>query len=286
MVFNGKPRYLHYISSFSSIPTLTMTDFSISLVQTDLHWHDPTANRDALGQLLADSLAGPGLTDLIILPEMFTTGFSMDTTQAEPVEQSPTLAWLREQAARYDAVVTGSVMLAEAGRYYNRLLWVRPDGSYSHYDKRHLFRMSGEHEVFTPGGRVRLVEEWRGWRICPLVCYDLRFPVWSSNSAHAPYDLLLYVASWPEVRINAWKLLLQARAIENLAYVAGVNRIGLDGNNQQYSGSSGLLDPRGEYLAQAGGLPTVLTRRLMRNPLSHLREHLSALLDADEFELK
>jgi predicted amidohydrolase len=261
-----------------------MPDFSVSLVQTDLHWHDPAANRDALGQLLADSLNGPGLTDLIILPEMFTTGFSMDATQAEPAE-GPTLAWLREQAARYDAVVTGSVMLTEGGRCYNRLLWVRPDGSYSRYDKRHLFRMSGEHEVFTPGAE-RLVEEWRGWRIRPLICYDLRFPVWSSNSAHEPYDLLLYVASWPNARISAWKLLLQARAIENLAYVAGVNRIGFDGEELEYSGFSMLLDPRGEHLAQAGSLPTVLTRRLMRNPLRELRELLPALLDADEFELK
>jgi predicted amidohydrolase len=261
-----------------------MSDFSVSLVQTDLHWHDPAANRDALSQLLADSLTVPGLTDLIILPEMFTTGFSMDTTQAEPAD-GPTLAWLREQAARYDAVVTGSVMLTEGGRCYNRLLWVRPDGSYSRYDKRHLFRLSGEHEVFTPGAE-RLVEEWRGWRIRPLICYDLRFPVWSSNSAHEPYDLLLYVASWPHARINAWKLLLQARAVENMAYVAGVNRIGLDVKEVEYSGFSMLLDPRGDHLAQAGSLPTVLTRRLLRNPLRELREHLPVLLDADEFELK
>jgi predicted amidohydrolase len=261
-----------------------MPDFSVSLVQTDLHWHDPAANRGALGKLLADSLAGPGLTDLIILPEMFTTGFSMDTAQAEPAD-GPTLAWLREQAALYNAVVAGSVMLTEGGHYYNRLLWVRPDGSYSSYDKRHLFRMTGEHEVFT-AGTERLVEEWRGWRIRPLVCYDLRFPVWSSNSAHQPYDLLLYVASWPHARINAWKLLLQARAIENMAYVAGVNRIGLDGKDVEYSGFSMLLDPRGDYLAQAGSLPTVLTRRLMRNPLRELREQLPVLLDADEFELK
>jgi predicted amidohydrolase len=261
-----------------------MPDFSVSLVQTDLHWHDPAANRDALGKLLADALAGPGLTDLIILPEMFTTGFSMDTTQAEPAD-GPTLAWLRKQAALYDAVVAGSVMLTEGGHYYNRLLWVRPDGSHSSYNKRHLFRMTGEHEVFT-AGTERLVEEWRSWRIRPLVCYDLRFPVWSSNSAHEPYDLLLYVASWPHARINAWKLLLQARAIENMAYVAGVNRIGLDDKEVEYSGFSMLLDPRGDYLAQAGSLPTILTRRLMRNPLRELREQLPVLLDADEFELK
>lgn len=261
-----------------------MPEFTVSLVQTDLHWHDPAANREALATELAAALTGPGLTDLIVLPEMFTTGFSMDIRQAETLE-GPTLAWLREQAARYDAVVTGSVMLTDGAHYYNRLLWVRPDGTYSAYDKRHLFRLSNEHKLFTPGAE-RLVEEWRGWRIRPLICYDLRFPVWSSNSAHEPYDLLLYVASWPHARISAWKLLLQARAIENLAYVAGINRIGLDGQGQEYSGHTAIIDPRGEYLAQTGSLSAVLTRRLMRHPLREVREHLSALLDADEFELK
>lgn len=262
-----------------------MADFTVSLVQTDLHWHDPEANRASLAGQLADALAGPGRTDLVVLPEMFTTGFSMEAAaQAEPGE-GRTLAWLREQAARYDAVVTGSVLLTEGGRYYNRLLWVRPDGSYSAYNKRHLFRLAGEHEVYT-AGTARLLEEWRGWRILPLVCYDLRFPVWSRNTPAAPYDLLLYVANWPHARRNAWNVLLQARAIENLAYVAGVNRIGADGLGQPYSGSSALLDMRGDYLAQAGGLPTVLTRRLRRHPLLELRQQLPALLDADEFELK
>jgi omega-amidase len=261
-----------------------MSDFTVSLVQTDLHWHEPAANRTALAEQLAAALAGPGLTDLIVLPEMFTTGFSMAAAAQAELGEGPTLAWLREQAARYDAVVTGSVMLTEAGRYYNRLLWVRPDGSYSAYDKRHLFRMAGEHQVYTAGAE-RLVEEWRGWRIRPLVCYDLRFPVWSRNSADAPYDLLLYVASWPNARINAWKVLLQARAIENLTYVAGVNRIGTDGLGVEYSGHTMLLDPRGDYLAQAGTMPTILTRRLMHHPLHEAREQLSALSDADAFEL-
>jgi omega-amidase len=261
-----------------------MSDFTVSLVQTDLHWHEPAANRAALAEQLAAALAGPGLTDLIVLPEMFTTGFSMAAAAQAELGEGPTLAWLREQAARYDAVVTGSVMLTEAGRYYNRLLWVRPDGSYSAYDKRHLFRMAGEHQVYTAGAE-RLVEEWRGWRIRPLVCYDLRFPVWSRNSADAPYDLLLYVASWPNARINAWKVLLQARAIENLTYVAGVNRIGTDGLGVEYSGHTMLLDPRGDYLAQAGTMPTILTRRLMHHPLHEAREQLSALSDADAFEL-
>jgi omega-amidase len=262
-----------------------MSDFTVSLVQTSLHWHDPIANRFALADQLAAALAGPGLTDLIVLPEMFTTGFSMAAaSQAEPSE-GPTLPWMREQAARYDAVITGSVLMKEGEHYYNRLLWVRPDGSYSAYNKRHLFRLAGEHTVYT-AGTERLVEEWRGWRIRPLVCYDLRFPVWSRNTKEQPYDVLLYVANWPHVRTQAWKVLLQARAIENIAYTVGVNRIGIDGQGTEYSGNSALLDMRGEYLAQAGAMPTILTRRLHRQPLEDFRQHLPALLDADDFELR
>jgi omega-amidase len=261
-----------------------MSDFTVSLVQTSIYWHDPTANRLALADQLAAAVAGPGLTDLIVLPEMFTTGFSMEAAaQAEPSD-GPTLAWMREQAATYDAAITGSVLLKEAGLYYNRLLWVRPDGSYSAYNKRHLFRLAGEHNIYT-AGTERLVEEWRGWRIKPLVCYDLRFPVWSRNTKAQPYDLLLYVANWPHVRSQAWKALLVARAIENIAYTVGVNRIGADGQGIEYSGDSALLDMRGEYLAQAGTMPTILTRRLHRQPLEEFRQQLPALLDADEFEL-
>ena len=260
-----------------------MNDLTLTLVQTSLRWHDPATNRELLAELLLQALPQPGLTDLIVLPEMFTTGFSMDAAQAEPTE-GPTLAWLREQAARYDAVVTGSVLLrdeASAG-IHNRLLWVRPDGTYSHYDKRHLFRLAGEHEVYQ-AGRTRLLEEWRGWRVLPLICYDLRFPVWSRNQAAAPYDLLLYVANWPQVRSEAWRALLQARAIENVAYTAGVNRLGTDGNGHQYAGQSALLDMRGEYLAQAGNLQTVLTRTLRAEALLEFRQQLPALLDADDF---
>lgn len=262
-----------------------MSDFTVSLVQTAIHWHNPAANRAALADQLAAALDGTSLTDLIVLPEMFTTGFSMEAAaQAEP-DEGPTLAWMREQAARHNAVLTGSVLLAEGGRYYNRLLWVRPDGSHSTYDKRHLFRLAGEHEVYT-AGTERLVEEWRGWRIMPLVCYDLRFPVWSRNAVAQPYDLLLYVANWPAARAQAWKVLLQARAIENVAYCLGVNRIGTDGHGHEYRGDSALLDMRGEYLAQAGSMPTILTRRLHREPLLEFRQHLPALLDADAFELQ
>jgi omega-amidase len=261
-----------------------MNDLTVSLVQTSLHWHDPAANRTQLTDLLASTLPGPGLTDLIVLPEMFTTGFSMEAAaQAEPYP-GPTLAWLQQEAARYNAVVTGSVLTLEDGSYYNRLLWVRPDGSHSTYDKRHLFRLAGEHEVYTPG-TGRLLEEWRGWHIRPLICYDLRFPVWSRNSQHEPYDLLLYVANWPRPRVEIWRTLLRARAIENLAYTVGVNRLGTDGAGQEYSGQSALLDIHGEYLAQAGNMQTVLTHTLRAAPLLEFREKAPFLLDADDFEL-
>ena len=261
-----------------------MNDLTVSLVQTTIHWHEPAANRELLASLLTSALTGPGLTDLIILPEMFSTGFSMEAeTQAE-VYPGPTLAWMQEQAAHYEAVVTGSVLLRADGHYHNRLLWVRPDGTHSCYDKRHLFRAAGEHEVYTRGEQP-LLEEWRGWRIKPLICYDLRFPVWSRNRRDAPYDLLLYVANWPQPRVEIWRALLRARAIENQAYVAGVNRLGSDGAGQDYNGQSSLLDMQGDYLAQAGNLQTVLTHTLQAGALRELRERTPVMLDADDFRL-
>ena len=259
-----------------------MQDFTVSLVQPNLHWHQPAANRAMLTSLLESALDGSGLPDLIVLPEMFTTGFTMDArSQAEPTD-GPTLDWMRAQAAHHKAVVTGSVLVKEETRFYNRLLWVRPDGSYTSYDKRHLFRLTGEHEVFTPGSQC-LVEEWVGWRIMPLVCYDLRFPVWSRNDPARPYDLLLYVANWPQARIEAWNTLLRARAIENVSYVVGVNRVGDDGRGQAHPGQSALLDMQGSYLAQAGNMNTVLTRTLRAQPLQDFREKMPFLADADAF---
>ncbi len=257
---------------------------TVSLVQTTVHWHDPAANHQLLADLLTAGPGGPGFTDLIILPEMFSTGFSMEAATQAEAYPGPTLAWMQEQAAHYDAVVTGSVLLKVAERYYNRLLWVRPDGTHSCYDKRHLFRAGGEHEVYTRGEEP-LLEEWRGWRIKPLICYDLRFPVWSRNRRETPYDLLLYVANWPQPRVEIWKALLRARAIENQAYVAGVNRLGADGAGQHYNGQSALLDMQGDYLAQAGNLQTVLTHTLQADALQHLREQMPVMLDADDFSL-
>ena len=258
-----------------------MSDLTVSFIQTELHWHDAAANRAAIEQQLAQ-LAGP--TDLIVLPEMFTTGFSMEAaTQAETMS-GPTVAWLRTQAAAHNAVVTGSVIIEEHGQYYNRLLWVRPDGRLSSYDKRHLFTLAGEQHVYAPG-RARLVEEWRGWRICPLVCYDLRFPVWSRNQPVEPYDLLLYVANWPAVRRTAWTTLLRARAIENVACALGVNRIGRDELGHDYAGDSALLDARGNYLVEADDQAGVFTHTLRRDELEDFRAKFAALNDGDAFEL-
>ena len=258
-----------------------MNNLTVTLLQTELHWHDPAANRAHLGRRLA-SLGLP--TDLIVLPEMFTTGFSMEGLRlAEPTD-GPTLAWLREQAATHNAVVTGSVMIVEAGNYYNRLLWVRPDGSFSHYDKYHLFTLVGEQHVYT-AGRQRLMEEWRGWRVCPLICYDLRFPVWSRNPPENSYDLLLYVANWPSVRRGAWKVLLRARAIENVCYTLGVNRVGTDGLGNEYAGESAVIDMQGHYLVQSDHLETTMTRTLLAAPLTEFRTKFPVLQDADAFTL-
>ena len=258
-----------------------MADFTVSFIQTALHWHDAAANRAAIGQQLAE-LAGP--TDLIVLPEMFTTGFSMEAPSQAETMAGPTVAWLHEQAAAHQAVVTGSVIIQENGAYHNRLLWVRPDGSLSSYDKRHLFTLAGEQHVYTPGS-TRLVEEWRGWRICPLVCYDLRFPVWSRNQPIEPYDLLLYVANWPAVRRTAWMTLLRARAIENVACALGVNRIGRDGLDHEYAGDSALIDARGNYLVEAGDQTGTFTHTLRRDELDDFRARFTALNDGEAFEL-
>jgi omega-amidase len=259
-----------------------MPDLTVSFVQTALHWHDAAANRTHFDQLL-NGLAQP--TDLLVLPEMFTTGFSMEAAGQAETMQGETVAWLRATAARHNAVVTGSVIITENDGYYNRLLWVRPDGSLNYYDKRHLFTLAGEQHTYTPGS-TRLLEEWRGWRICPLVCYDLRFPVWSRNQPVEPYDLVLYVANWPAVRRTAWMTLLRARAIENVACALGVNRVGHDGPGHEYSGDSALLDAQGNYLVEAHSQNGVFTHTLRRADLDTFRARFAALQDGDAFELR
>ncbi|MDO7874912.1 amidohydrolase [Hymenobacter sp. ASUV-10] len=258
-----------------------MNDLTVSMVQANLHWQDAAANRATLDRCLSQISIS---TDLIVLPEMFTTGFSMDAAALAETMDGPTVAWMRQHAAAHQAVITGSSIIEENGQYFNRLLWVRPDSSLSYYDKRHLFTLAREQDTYT-AGTTRLIEEWRGWRICPLVCYDLRFPVWSRNEAAQPYDLLLYVANWPAVRRNAWITLLRARAIENLSYVLGVNRVGQDGLGHDYAGDSALLDMRGEYLLQAGNLHSCITRTLRWDDLEDFRTKFPALNDADPFSL-
>jgi predicted amidohydrolase len=223
-------------------------------------------------------------TDLIILPEMFTTGFSMDAAAlAEPLE-GPTLAWLTKQAEQYRAVITGSYMVQVGENYFNRLIWMQPDGTYQHYDKHHLFRLAGETEVFTPG-QNKVILTLKGWRICPLICYDLRFPVWSRNR-HYEYDVLLYVANWPETRRLAWQNLLAARAIENQSYVIGINRVGEDGNHITYTGDSGVYEATGQNIWQHSNEEIIHSLTLDKIKLEAYRKAFPADLDADDFVLK
>jgi len=265
-----------------------MHDLRISLVQGDTRWHDPAANRAYYGHLLAPL---HGTTDLVLLPETFTSGFSNDAiTQAETME-GPTIAWLREQAKAIDAAICGSVQIREGDGVYNRLCFVTPDGALKTYDKRHLFRYAKEHERYA-AGRDRITVEWKGWRICPLVCYDLRFPVFSRNrfdverKGGLDYDLLLYVANWPSARAHAWNLLLRARAVENLCFVAGLNRVGTDGNGLHYSGESAVIDFQGRPLSECADEEVVVTTTLPARELLAHREHFPAMFDADAFELR
>lgn len=257
-----------------------LPDLKLALVQTAPVWQDPAANHAHFGKLL-DQAEG---ADLVILPEMFTTGFSMDAASLSEEESGPTRAWLLAQAARLNAVVVGSVITHVAdGSYRNRLYWARPDGSCAHYDKRHLFRMAGEHEHYAPGD-ARVLLELKGWHVRPLVCYYLRFPVWSRDPHDT--DLLLYIASWPAARRNAWNRLLPARAIENLCYVAAVNRIGEDGKGYPHSGDSQVLDFHGEPLLAPGEAEGVFHVTLGAQTLARYRERFPAYRDADVFELK
>ena len=253
----------------------------VTLVQQPLMWQDPGANRERFESLLRP-LAGQ--TDLVVLPETFTTGFSMEVERVGEPASGPTVQWLRENAARIDAVITGSVITEEGGKYFNRLLWATPAGELRSYDKRHLFRMGREHQHFTPG-RAAWTVEWRGLRICPQVCYDLRFPVFSRRRPELDYDVLLYVANWPAARVYAWSQLLKARAIENQAFVIGVNRVGVDGAGVEHSGESAANDFLGLPLVALGNVPAVATVALDGEALQAFRERFPAQLDADRFRL-
>lgn len=263
-----------------------MENLRITLIQTSLHWVDITANLEMFAQKVT-AITQP--TDLIIVPETFSTGFSMDPEKyAEEVTESKAIAWMHTVAKQKNCVITGSLMLKENGRFFNRLIWMQPDGTFQYYNKRHLFALSHEDEAFTAGAE-KLTVEIKGWKIRPLICYDLRFPVWSKNlldeEENPDYDLLLYVANWPDKRAYAWKHLLIARAIENQTYVAGLNRVGNDGNDNYYSGDSMVLGPLGQVLYHKIQDEDIFTLELEYQQLETLRKTFPFLKDADSFTL-
>jgi len=250
---------------------------NITLIQPNIVWENKEANLAAYEQMIA---AAPN-KEIVILPEMFSTGFSMAPEKlAEPMSGT-SVQWMKDMAHRYRCIITGSLIIEEEGKYYNRLLWVQPDGKLGQYDKRHLFAYAGEDKHYSPGD-TRLIAQVKGWKICLMVCYDLRFPVWARNY-DAAYDVLIYVANWPERRSLAWKTLLQARAIENMSYVAGVNRVGDDGNGIHYNGDSSVFGPLGEKLWQHGAETAVHTITLDKQKLDEARGHFPFLNDADKF---
>lgn len=254
---------------------------TLSLIQPHMAWEDKQANLQHLEALVASI---PAPRQVVLLPEMFSTGFSMKPEPlAEPMD-GPTVRWMESIARRHRIILCGSVIIQEDGHYYNRLIWMQPDGVHYHYDKRHLFSYAGEQEAYTPG-QSKLIVQVNGWRICPLICYDLRFPVFSRNDAAQPYDLLIYVANWPEKRRTAWQTLLRARAIENQCYVAGVNRVGTDGNGHPYVGDSALIDPLGATIWEESGAECVRTFTLEHSLLTDYRAAFPALKDADSFRL-
>lgn len=256
-----------------------MRDLTVTLIQTTLDWQDAAANRTRFADLIAGI---DGSTDLIVLPEMFTTGFTMNSVSQAETMHGETLAWMSRMARDRNTTLCGSLIIADDSRYTNRLIWMPPNAPPAVYDKRHLFRMAGEHEHFTPG-RGRLIVRLGDWRVCPLVCYDLRFPVFSRGVDE--FDLLLYVANWPAPRRSAWRTLLPARAVENLCYAAGVNRIGTDGNAVAYAGDSMIVDYFGNSIVDCDDREHVVTTRLDAAALLRYRKKFPAHLDADRFRI-
>ncbi len=257
-----------------------MNNLRVTTIQAALAWEDIAANLQAFEQKMQGL---KGKTDLIILPEMFSTGFSMHPANLAESMEGQAVQWMQAQAQKLNAVITGSLMIREGNLYFNRLIWMCPDGTFSSYDKRHLFTMAKEQEAYQ-AGTTHLYVEVKGWRVCPLICYDLRFPVWSRNTTG--YDLLIYVANWPEKRNYAWKSLLQARAIENQAWTIGVNRVGKDGNDWYYSGDTSIIEPSGEKIIYScAHEEAVFTTELSHEYLTQIRQTLPFLNDQDAFEL-
>lgn len=253
---------------------------NVSVVQTSLVWENPIQNRLNLEKKL-DAIVQS--IDLIVLPEMFTSGFTMNAESVAETMDGETIKWLKEQALKKEAAIIGSLIITEKNNYYNRLVFVEPSGKIITYDKRHTFTLAGEHKIYT-AGKEKVIIDYKGWKICPLICYDLRFPVWARNIED--YDLLLYVANWPKVRIMAWEILLKARAIENMSYCIGVNRVGLDGNNYEYSGHSAAYDVLGNRIDTIEPFKDVIEIiKLEKAHIKKYREKLNFLNDKDTFNL-
>lgn len=251
-----------------------------ALLQVDLVWEDIEANRknfeEKIKQLSAE-------VDLIILPEMFTTGFSMNAEKLAEPANGPSYVWMQKMASEKNAAITGSIITSEKGLFYNRLYFVFPDGSSEKYDKKHTFTLAKENETYA-SGREKLIVSYKGWKICPLVCYDLRFPVWARNTEN--YDLLIYVANWPAPRVHAWDVLLQARAIENMSYCIGVNRVGRDGKDLDYVGHSAVYDSLGKRISK-NAFETEFSEEvvLKKEHIEETRSQLRFLQDRDTFTL-
>ena len=257
-----------------------MKNLNITVLQSDLVWENPSENIKAFTVKLNKLKQA---SDIVVLPEMFTTGFSMNARHLAEKMTGKSVTWMRNKAKKLDALVLGSLIIEEEGLYFNRLIAAFPNGDFKYYDKHHLFTLSGEDKIYS-AGQERLQFNYKGWHICPLICYDLRFPLWSRNTSN--YDVLIYIASWPKPRINAWDALLKARAIENMAYVVGLNRVGIDGNNLEYSGHSTVYDYLGDTLASAKENKEMITYvSLDKKQLKKTRKKLNFLNDRDIFEI-
>ena len=251
-----------------------------ALLQTNLIWENPAENTRLIEHQIANLNE---LVDLIVLPEMFTSGFTMNPKVVAETMQGETISWMKKIAKENNSAITGSLVIEENGNYYNRLIFVFPDGSLQYYDKRHLFSFAGEDKKYT-AGKDKLIVEYKGFKICLLICYDLRFPVFSRNVEN--YDVLIYVANWPKSRINAWDILLKARAVENMCYVIGVNRVGFDGNNHEYVGHSQVVNYLGNYEIKPTENEGLFVTLLDKEILHEARKKMAFLVDKDEFILQ
>ncbi len=263
-----------------------MQDLKVSIIQTDLNWVNPVLNRDMLEKKIKD-ITEP--VDLVVLPEVFTTGFTIKPSDHAEPYKGETLSWMERMAAEKKAVLTGSIAVQDNDRFYNRMIWMQPDGKHFKYDKKHLFTFAGEQKEYTPG-KERVVVKYKGWKFFLLICYDLRFPVWCKNT-YSPeqgfeYDCIINIANWPAPRSHPWSILLTARAIENQAYVIGVNRIGTDGNNVSYSGYSAIINPLGETLTDIKpDEEKTETVTIQKKPLEDFRKKFRVANDWDKFRL-